>query len=47
LAAVVGVPELCGVLIGWQLARRIPGRRLKRAMIVALLAVAPLLALHG
>jgi uncharacterized membrane protein YfcA len=47
LAAVVGVPELCGVLIGWQLARRIPDRHLKRAMIAALLAVAPLLALHG
>jgi uncharacterized membrane protein YfcA len=47
LAAVVGFPELCGVLIGWQLARRIPGRHLIRVMIVALLAVAPLLALHG
>lgn len=47
LAAVVGVPELCGVLIGWQVARRVPGRHLIRVMIAALLVVAPFLALHG
>jgi uncharacterized protein len=46
LAAVVGVPELCGVLIGWQVARRVPGRHLIRVMIAALLVVAPFLALR-
>lgn len=47
LALVVGIPELCGVLIGWRIARRVPGHQLKRVMIVVLLAVAPFLALHG
>ncbi len=47
LAVVVGVPELFGVLIGWKLAHLVPARHLTRAMIVALLAVAPFLALHG
>ncbi|GAB2758529.1 sulfite exporter TauE/SafE family protein [Salinifilum aidingensis] len=47
LAALVGVPELAGVLIGWVVARSLPTRVLKHALVVALLAVAPYLALHG
>ncbi len=47
LAFVVGVPELVGVLIGWKIAHTVPTRHLTRAMIVALLAVAPFLAFHG
>jgi uncharacterized membrane protein YfcA len=47
LAAVVGVPELVGVLIGWVIARTLPTRTLKYALVLALLALAPYLALHG
>jgi uncharacterized protein len=47
LAGLVGVPELCGVLIGWRLAQAVPTRRLKCALMVALFALAPYLALHG
>ncbi|KOG88298.1 sulfite exporter TauE/SafE family protein [Streptomyces varsoviensis] len=47
LAALVGVPEIAGVLIGWKIARALPTRTLKYALVAALLAVAPYLALHG
>jgi uncharacterized membrane protein YfcA len=47
LAALVGIPELCGVLIGWKIARSLPTHRLKQALVVALLALAPYLALHA
>ncbi|GAA3358738.1 sulfite exporter TauE/SafE family protein [Saccharopolyspora gregorii] len=47
LAAIVGVPELIGVLLGWKIARSLPTRTLKYALIVTLLALAPYLALHG
>ncbi|HEY2204663.1 MAG TPA: sulfite exporter TauE/SafE family protein [Pseudonocardia sp.] len=47
LAAVVGIPELAGVLLGWKIARTAPTRTLKYALIVTLLALAPYLALHG
>lgn len=48
LAALVGIPELAGVLLGWKIARVLPtGGTLKYALIIALLAVAPYLALHG
>lgn len=46
LAALVGVPELVGVLIGWRIAHALPARRLKYAMVAFLLASAPFLALH-
>ena len=46
LAALVGIPELAGVLLGWKIARALPTRRLKLALIVTLLALAPYLALH-
>ncbi len=47
LVAVVGIPELCGVLIGWKIARTVPPHHLKRAMIAALLALVPFAALHS
>lgn len=47
LALLVGVPELCGVVIGWKIARLVPARHLTQVMIVALLAVAPFLAFRG
>jgi uncharacterized membrane protein YfcA len=47
LAALVGVPELAGVLLGWVLARRLPTRSLKYALITSLVCLAPYLALHG
>lgn len=47
LAALVGIPELVGVLIGWIVARALPTRVLKYTLIAALLALAPYLALHG
>jgi uncharacterized membrane protein YfcA len=46
LAAVVGLPELAGVLLGWQVARRVPARRLRTALVASLVAVAPLLVLR-
>jgi uncharacterized membrane protein YfcA len=47
LAAVVGVPELVGVLAGWVIARALPTRTLKYALLVSLIGLAPYLALHG
>ncbi|MEU8801939.1 sulfite exporter TauE/SafE family protein [Spirillospora sp. NPDC048819] len=47
LAAVVGVPELAGVLLGWVIARAVPAGALKAALVVTLLALAPYLALQG
>ncbi len=47
LAALVGIPELAGVLLGWKIAQVVPTRGLKYALVAALLAVAPYLALHG
>jgi len=47
LAALVGVPELAGVLIGWRIARALPTRQLKYALVVALFLLAPYLALRG
>lgn len=47
LAALIGVPELAGVLLGWRIAHALPARSLKYALVVTLLALAPYLALHG
>lgn len=47
LAAVVGIPELIGVVLGWAIAHRVPTRTLKYTLVAALLAVAPYLALSG
>lgn len=47
LAALVGIPELAGVLLGWKIAHALPTRNLKYALIVTLFALAPYLALHN
>ncbi|WP_244501179.1 sulfite exporter TauE/SafE family protein [Streptomyces sp. TP-A0874] len=47
LAALVGIPELAGVLLGWKIAHALPTRTLKRVLIVTLFALAPYLALHS
>ncbi|WP_326834241.1 sulfite exporter TauE/SafE family protein [Amycolatopsis rhabdoformis] len=47
LAAVVGIPELAGVVLGWKIAHALPTKRLRVALVVALVAVAPYLMLHG
>lgn len=47
LAAIVGIPELAGVVIGWKIAHALPTRTLKYALIAALLALAPYLALSA
>ena len=47
LAAVVGIPELAGVLLGWKIAHSLPTRKLKAVLVVTLFALAPYLALHG
>jgi uncharacterized membrane protein YfcA len=46
LAALVGVPELVGVLLGWSIARALPAHTLRYLLIVALLGLAPYLALR-
>ncbi|GAA4237793.1 sulfite exporter TauE/SafE family protein [Actinomadura meridiana] len=47
LAALVGVPELVGVLLGWKIAHALPTRGLKYTLITTLFVLAPYLALHG
>lgn len=47
LAALVGIPELVGVVLGWKIAHAVPVRKLKFALAATLLALAPYLALHG
>ncbi|WP_446665068.1 sulfite exporter TauE/SafE family protein [Flexivirga sp. B27] len=47
LALLIGVPELLGVVVGWKVAHLLPGRTLKIALVVILLALAPYLMLHG
>ena len=44
LAAVVGVPQLVGVVIGWGVAHRVPERQLKAVLAVVLVVIGPLLA---
>lgn len=47
IAALVGVPELAGVLIGWRIAHALPERQLKYGLAGTLLVLAPYLALHS
>lgn len=47
LAALVGVPELAGVFLGWLVARMLPTRVLTYALVASLAGLAPYLALHG
>lgn len=44
LALLVGLPELAGVVVGWQIARRVPTRALRYALVVVLCALAPYVA---
>jgi uncharacterized membrane protein YfcA len=46
LVALIGSPELFGVLLGWRIARALPTATLRRVLIVVLLALAPYLALR-
>ncbi len=43
MALLVGVPEMAGVVLGWQLARRLPARALAAALAAGLIALAPYL----
>lgn len=47
LAVLVGVPELAGVLAGWKIARALPARVLRNALVVTLLALAVYLVIQG
>ncbi|WP_053206637.1 sulfite exporter TauE/SafE family protein [Jiangella muralis] len=44
LAAIVGIPELGGVLLGWKIARTLPTRHLTTTLVVSLLVLAPFIA---
>lgn len=44
LAGLVGLPQLAGVLVGWQVAHHVDARRLKAGLSVVLVAVGPLVA---
>lgn len=46
LVALIGLPELAGVLLGWRIARALPTRTLRLILIAALLGLAPYLALR-
>jgi hypothetical protein len=47
LVALIGLPELAGVLLGWKIAHSLPTRYLKYALVITLLALVPYLVLHG
>lgn len=47
MAVFVGVPEIAGVVIGSKIARSLPSSRLRYALAIVLLALAPYLALHS
>lgn len=47
LAVLIGVPELAGVVLGWRIAHAVPTQKLTYALVAALVAVAPYLALHS
>jgi len=44
LVALIGVPELIGVVVGWQVAHRVSARRLKLALAVVLVTLGPYIA---
>jgi uncharacterized protein len=46
LVALVGVPQVAGAVVGWRVARALPTRTLTVLLVVALLALAPYLALR-
>lgn len=46
LVALIGLPELVGVVVGWRIARALPTRTLRTVLVVVLLLLAPYLALR-
>jgi uncharacterized protein len=46
LVALIGLPELVGVVLGWRLARALPTRILRAILVAVLLLLAPYLALR-
>ena len=47
LAALVGLPELAGVLVGWKIAHALPTRALRNALITTLCVLAVYLVVQG
>jgi uncharacterized membrane protein YfcA len=47
LAAVVGLPELVGVLLGWRIAHALPTRTLRNVLVASLCVLAAYLVVHG
>ncbi len=47
LAALVGVPELAGVFVGWKIAHALPSRALRNILITTLCVLAVYLLLHA
>jgi len=47
LAALVGLPELAGVLVGWKIAHALPTRALRNALVATLCLLALYLVGHG
>ncbi|WP_030905959.1 sulfite exporter TauE/SafE family protein [Streptomyces sp. NRRL F-5126] len=47
LAALVGLPELAGVLVGWKIAHALPTRALRNALVATLCVLALYLVGHG
>lgn len=47
LAALIGLPELAGVLIGWKIAHALPARALRNTLITTLCVLAVYLILQG
>ena len=46
LVALIGLPELVGVVVGWRIARALPTRTLRAVLVAVLLLLAPYLALR-
>ena len=47
LAALIGIPELAGVIVGWKIARALPARALRNTLIAVLCVLATYLILQG
>ena len=46
LVGIIAVPELIGVVLGWQVAQRVNARWLKLALAIVLIVIGPYIALH-
>lgn len=47
LAALIGIPELAGVIVGWKIARALPARALRNTLIAVLCLLAAYLMFQG